>query len=134
MSVRSVLALMAGIYVFSLLFYPALSLVWPEVDVPLHLTGGFTAGMLGLACWDVLRRRNGVKGMPAWLTAFLLVCFVALIAVSWELYEFCVDAFNRSRGAFNVLAQQPSVPDTMADLFFGLSGGALSALIFRKRL
>lgn len=59
--------------------------------------------------------------------------FVALIAVFWEFFEFLYDVFISSKGYFEI-AQQ-GVADTISDLFFGLLGGLIAAILnLRNRI
>ncbi len=132
MKIRPVVAAMVAVYVLNYFFYPTLSGWWSEVDVPLHFFGGFLSGLLGLACWTWLQTRFHVKNVPVWAVACWAVCFTALVAVSWELYEFGVDAWHQSRG-ITAIVQQPSVTDTMADMALGLIGAAVSTLTLFRR-
>ncbi len=132
MKIRYVFGTMAAVYLLNSFFYPAMSAWWREVDVPMHFLGGLLSGLLGLACWEWLQARYHVKNVPTWTVALLAVCFTAFVAVSWELYEFGVDAWHRSRGII-ALTQQPSVADTMADMALGLLGAAVSTLTLVRR-
>ncbi len=132
MKVSAVFGSMAFLYFFSFFFYPSLSRVWAEVDMPLHFLGGFLAGLLGIACWNALGRRYGFKNVPSWVVALVAICFAALIATLWEFYEFGLDWYYQSRGLARSW-HQPSLADTMMDLFLGLVGAAVSTLTLRTR-
>lgn len=132
MTVRSVLCAMAVVFLLNFAFYPQMSRAWSEVDMPMHFLGGFLAGLLGLACWATVQKRYSIKNVPVWIIGVLAICFASLIATVWEFYEFGVDWYYQSRGLAHSW-HQPSLPDTIMDLFLGLVGAAVSTLTLRTR-
>ncbi len=92
----------------------------PWVDVPMHFFGGAS---IGIAYTLLLRRLAPFS--PAILLLFA-VSLVGLTAVLWELHEFLLDTFLQ-------WSTQPSVADTMEDLFLGLLGGLAGSLPFILR-
>ncbi len=130
-SIPAVFIAMAAVYFLNRIFAWVYR-VWPSFDIPMHILGGFLAGLLGLACWAWVRDRYGVRGMPAWAVGVFAVCFAALIATLWEFHEFLMDALYKSRGWARPW-MQPSLQDTMGDLLMGLLGAGVAALIFREK-
>ena len=133
--------------IFSLLFgavvyganWIAVLIGWYEkyewIDIPLHILGGMVAASLGIALLSTTTESITLK-KPfknwSWLWHFtVLISFVCLVAVIWELHEFIIDSFKY--GSFyeqlyteRVLGtHQPSVTDTMIDFIMGLVGGTL---------
>ncbi len=103
---------------------------WP--DLVMHMAGGFAVGVLGVAIHQWAEKRWGVFKRPWWYHGVSLIGFVALIAVFWELHEYVIDQWIRIPRGLSLT--QPSIADTMEDLFLGLLGGAAAVLLFRKRL
>src|SRR3989338_6886137 len=95
----------AGLYV---------ALKW--IDMPMHFLGGASIAMAGMSFLAFLKARGFVNELPFLIRTFFLISFVGLAAVSWELWEFSLD---RIFGG----SVQVDLPDTMADIFFGLLGG-----------
>ena len=76
-----------------------------------------------------------------WKNVLLLLAFLALVSVGWELLEYSHDHILTQFAFFNKLAflkpqslAQPSNVDTMGDLTFDLLGGALGILILKANL
>ena len=98
----------------------------PWVDMPMHFLGGVSIGFAGIAFLAFLRTRGFVSEMPFLLHAFLIMSFVGLAAVSWELWEFAADfMFNKHL--------QIDLFDTMGDMFFGFLGGFVLSILHRIR-
>jgi len=100
-------------------------------DAPVHFAGGFAAGALGLAVWNLL-----VKSMEfhkedkkyVWIiTCLFTLGFVALIGIAWELHEYILDVLKDN------MVRQPSLADTMSDFVLDLAGGLLAYAIWWKK-
>lgn len=111
-----------------LLFYAAAIksfdayLRWPNLDIPTHFAGGmaityFYATLLGEA-----QIRIGIT--PALIRNLCAWGMTAITAIAWEFMEFGMDYFLGTRTVLGV-------QDTLSDLFFGLTGGALSIVMMR---
>jgi hypothetical protein len=103
-------------------------------DVPMHAGGGFAMGALGLAIWnegiEEVRFKGALKRhLKWWLVPGIVLGFVALIGVLWELHEWLLDLVIPAAGSL----RQPSLPDTMTDFVFDLLGGAAALLIWNKK-
>ena len=98
--------------------------VAPWIDIPMHLLGGFTIAYSGSLILDYLGKRNLVKINNYWIWVLIVISFVALIAVFWEVVEFIYEFFYH-------VGLQPSIKDTILDLVLGIFGGFLFS-IFRK--
>lgn len=96
-----------------------------EFDALLHFGGGMLTGLVGLR-W--LRERLGtdVDVRRTYVAIIGMLGFVALVGVSWEIYEFLLDRFFSSALGFS---NQPSLADTISDLFFDIFGGAAALLL-----
>ena len=71
-----------------------------------------------------MKARGFTNALPFLLRMLLIISFVGLAAVSWELWKFAMDAvFDRHL--------QIGLFDTMSDIFFGLLGGLITSL-FRR--
>jgi hypothetical protein len=94
----------------------------PWVDIPLHFFG---AASLAVSYYLVLRM------FKVDLTGLILFLFVVSLVVAtgvlWEFLEFGVDL------VYPALKMQPSVADTVGDLFLDFFGGIVGAvLVFWK--
>ncbi|MEE8131579.1 MAG: hypothetical protein V3T98_00820 [Candidatus Paceibacterota bacterium] len=104
------------------------------LDVVMHFLGGFWVALLFFNLNSKLNFLpiNSLNSLTHKLiTIILSLGFVALIAVSWEFYEFLYDVFISIRG-YPWVAQQ-GMADTISDLFFGLLGGLIAAIIVLKK-
>jgi hypothetical protein len=106
-------------------------------DIPMHFSGGFAMGFLGLAIWEALVVRIAFKkSTSSWLRlatqASIILGFVALVGIAWEWYEFIFDSYA-SHVSLEFRPAQMGLGDTMADFFFDLSGGLLAFVLFRRR-
>jgi len=97
---------------------------FPNVDIPLHLAGGFVAGLFAICIRNELLRRKNIKRAPWWFDLLFVVGFAAMVASFWELYEFVLDATNLALG--NLDRTQLSVGDTVFDLMNGMIGATFS--------
>lgn len=94
------------------------------IDIPMHLLGGFAIAYSGSLILDYLGKRNLIKINNYWIWVLMIISFVALIAVFWEVAEFIFEFFYH-------VGLQPSIEDTILDLVLGIFGGFLFS-IFRK--
>lgn len=95
--------------------------VLPWIDMPMHFAGGASIGLAGIHFLAFLRTQGLVKELPFLLHTLFLVSFVGLAASLWELWEFALDTvFGKHLPA--------DLFDTMADIFFGLLGGAITSV------
>lgn len=102
-------------------------------DVPMHAGGGLAMGALGLAIWhegieDVTFKGALQRHLKWWLVPGVILGFVALIGVFWEVHEWLLDELIGG-----VYLRQASVADTMADFIFDLLGGTVALLVWGKR-
>lgn len=100
--------------------------VWPDYDVVTHFLGGCSIAV----SWSIIRRVLD-RDEPRWYGMLTTIAMVGLAAVLWEFSEFLMDRNGLFLGGF---VNQPSIADTMGDLFFGLLGGtAVAAFTTRRR-
>ena len=103
-----------------------------QIDIPMHIMGGFAMGMLGLAIHHQISTRHHNKTSPWWYHFIFVIGFAMLIGVAWEFYEFVLDQTVNTR--YRLPFSQPSVPNTMKDLFDDLIGAVAAFWIFRKNI
>lgn len=97
-------------------------------DRPMHFLGGVAMAMTGFSLLQIAKKKKWIRIKFLWLEVFLVICFVAFMAVAWEFHEFLLDSFLGS-------THQSSVGDTMRDLFLGIIGAlTLSVLLHAKSL
>ena len=116
----------------------ALGLLWaysalPWFDIPMHLGGGLAMAALAIGLWnegieEVTFKKSLERHLKWWLLPAIVLGFVALIGVAWELHEFVFDQFFPSQFGW----RQPSIGDTMMDFVMDIVGGIL-AIFFWKR-
>lgn len=100
------------------------------LDTPMHFIGGFLAGLI-MIWWSFYTKKVSLpKNLPMLYSFVIIVSMAALVGVLWEIYEFTVDNFVTGTGKNYINLTQPSIIDTMKDLFLDITGAALAATIF----
>ncbi|MFA5945446.1 MAG: hypothetical protein WC802_00850 [Patescibacteria group bacterium] len=112
--------------------------VWPYFDIPMHFLGGASIAVMGLVAWDMGLGygKRSLSSIPFLVKTVAVIGFVAIVGIVWEWYEFIHD-FARAFTQVVFTPAQPSIGDTMKDLFFDLFGAmaafACSYITFRKK-
>lgn len=97
--------------------------VYPLIDNWVHFLGGVAIFLMSyLAIYQARLVNSFLKLAPAMQFLFY-VSFVALFVVSWEIYEFCLDWWLGTH-------TQPSLVDTITDMFMGMAGGLSATSLF----
>ncbi len=112
------------------------SLYWrlPWIDNFTHFLGGATAGM-GMIWWTFYSAKISpmTKSLPKIYIFVIILGFVALVGVFWEIYELIVDRLITKNNYISIL-QSSGLIDTMKDLVVDLLGGsAVIWLFFKER-
>ena len=118
----------AGVFVFSYvisILFNAYA-VYPWIDIPMHFLGGFAIAYTSYLFLRFFREKGYMEINNKALFTLIIVSLVALIAVLWEFYESLMKYFFDTN-------MQPSLEDTILDLFMGLIGGVVGAWVFRKK-
>jgi len=92
----------------------------------MHLLGGISIGITYSLLIKRSEEENYLRIEHKFIQYMIIISLVALTAVIWEFYEFIMDQLIET-------LSQPSLKDTMGDLFLGLLGGTLSYLGMHKR-
>jgi hypothetical protein len=95
------------------------------MDIPMHFLGGLAISYTAVLFLRFFREKDFIIIKKWFIFILVVVSVVVLIAVLWEFYEFLLKYF------FHVNTQ-PSLEDTLFDLFIGLVGGIVGAIGFRK--
>src|SRR3989339_1113526 len=95
------------LHAFGLMFHLYDLLEW--YDVPMHFGGGLAMGALGLAIWCEGIEEVKFKGalqrhLKWWLLPGVILGFVALIGVLWEVHEWLLDEWLGGS-----IARQPNI-------------------------
>jgi len=99
--------------------------VLPWLDIPMHVLGGiFIANSFSLAITYV-QEKGFISDLNVLTRSVFLFTLTATAAVIWELGEFTLDFFFRTRA-------QAGLEDTMLDMFLGLVGGAALILFLTR--
>lgn len=108
---------------------------WHSYDMVMHFLGGAAMGLLALSLWDRYIKNVTFTVKHRWskriFFTFCILGFTAMVGVVWEWYEFAFDMFVLP-GLDGWVVSQPSVADTMADLFLDLSGAFTVSLLRMK--
>lgn len=100
-------------------------LVW--IDIPLHFLGGL---LVGIWAWLVFGRGPRAHSfIHKWVLIFGVT---ALVGVSWEFFEWILDHVLSQWYVFP--RNQPSVDDTLGDLFMDLLGGVVGGFLAAKKI
>jgi hypothetical protein len=103
-----------------------------QIDVPMHLMGGFAMGILGLAIHHQVSTKHHNKTSPWWYHFAFVVGFAMMVGVAWEFYEFMKD--QTIHVWFNLPPSQPSLANTMKDLLNDWIGAMAAFWMFRKKI
>lgn len=105
--------------------------LYPNFDIPMHFSGGFVMGMLGLAIHHQMASPAHNRYHHLHHVLFVLG-FTMLIAVAWEFHEYLID---ETIGKWNGWGKtQLSLGDTMLDLLLGGIGSLVAFAVFRKKV
>jgi hypothetical protein len=124
---KFILSFLAPFLVFclALAFYFSKSyFIFPWLDIPLHFIGGASIAYSGILLLRNFPEYICIKNEI--VKILILVSFVCLFAILWELWEFLLGNFLMID-----LFVQGSLEDTLLDLFLGLCGGIFVA-VFSK--
>ena len=91
--------------------------VWPPIDIPLHLLGGFAIAFFVSSAIQVFAERGLIEKPNAFLHLVLVFALACTAAVFWELAEWTAD---HTIGT----TCQIGLDDTILDLLMGVVGGA----------
>ena len=118
----------ACVFVFSKFIDMAFDayVVFPWVDIPMHFLGGISIAYTSFLFLRYFKEEGFISINRKFLHVLFVVSLVALVAVLWEFYEFL-------QFYFFGIPTQPSVADTMLDLFVGLIGAAFGSFVFRNK-
>ena len=111
-------ALVLVIHLFATIFRIYYTVLW--FDSPMHLIGGMS---IALAAHNFLRHDRSKLTVIVYCTH--IIGTTAIASIAWELIEFGLDYISYAH-------HQPSIGDTMKDLWMGLSGAALITLYLIK--
>lgn len=104
-------------------------------DAVVHFFSGILEAIFLIWLCHKFPKTNILHEDSVWKNIVVLIAFVALLAVTWELLEFSADHFrmyilHENLTNPNILAQ-PNNSDTMGDFTFGLSGAFLGAFLVK---
>ena len=116
------IVVIAILHVAGFVFRWNYSLLW--YDLLLHFLGGM---WVAFAAAKFFRKPISEIG---WMGPVFLVALVALVGVTWEIYEFTIDElFFEERALWRA---QDGNTDTMSDLMMDLAGGIAVALWYAR--
>lgn len=126
--IASMIWLPAAVFIIHVLLIVSNAYYWFEwIDSPMHFLGGVTLGLTFSTLLFLLQKKNYLGNAHPIVLFFLVIGLAAFAGVVWEFLEFAGGAL------FSFLGQQPSVADTMKDLFLDLAGAVVGFLIFQRR-
>lgn len=101
----------------------------PEFDSIMHFSGGIAIAIMAYAAWDMgfgLYEKRVMDSIPVVVQVLFVIGFVSFVGVVWEWHEFLLDQMHIQR-MIAFVPMQPSVGDTMMDLFLDIFGATLYA-------
>jgi hypothetical protein len=103
--------------------------IFPGFDVPMHFFGGMSIAYSTYYALKLLQQKKLVGHLLPIAVVVIMVSCAALAAVLWEFLEFGLDYIVYHSTHF-----QPSIIDTMKDLFMGIGGAyVIAALTLLKK-
>lgn len=97
------------------------------IDTPMHVLGGFSIANSAAYVIYLAQKENAMIIKNGLLKIIVIIAFVCLTAVLWELYEFIHDMIF---GTNFVVSSY----DTTKDLIMGALGGIIYCVIFFKKI
>ncbi|MCK9595610.1 hypothetical protein M0R19_00265 [Candidatus Pacearchaeota archaeon] len=98
---------------------------FPNFANVMHFSGGIILAFTFFPLLNYLNKEGFLK-LNRFMKFIFVISLIISVAVFWEFYEFVMDYF------FNV-NWQPSLADTMGDLFLGMTGGIIAGMIFFRK-
>lgn len=119
MKMAAIIAVLTlGLHLLAIQFYLYWVFAW--FDILMHFLGGLFLGFFTYGFFT--RRFNWFEKLPA-ITIFAIVTsLVIVLGFTWEVFEFYL-------GSELDISLQPSLNDTIADLFFDTTGALVAVLI-----
>jgi hypothetical protein len=102
-----------------------------DIDIAMHLLGGFVMGMLALAIHHSASKNSNLKRVPAWYLYLFVVGFAMFIGVAWEAHEYLID--QTLTKWFDWPLSQLSLTDTMGDFLNDWVGATVCFFFFQRR-
>jgi hypothetical protein len=93
------------------------------IDSPMHFLGGVSVGLMGVGILFLYGEKNPKSSIPLFIKVIFVLGVVALVGIAWEWYEYLLDHVVFTRELIGL--SQPSIADTLLDLFFDLLGGGV---------
>jgi len=92
--------------------------LFPPLDIPMHLAGGFAIAYFFLGCLRALEEQGLMRTLEHLLQATLLFALTCTAAVFWEFFEYISDHWIKTHA-------QPDLEDTLLDMLMGIVGGTI---------
>lgn len=102
-----------------------------SIDTYSHFLGGLAIAYAAYSVLSLLEKRNWITIQKNILRAGIVLTTVMAIAVLWEFYEFLYDYFVDASSYLFIM--QPSVADTIKDLYMGMFGAIIFCIIILYR-
>lgn len=93
------------------------------IDIYMHILGGVAATLSINYALRLLEKHKKIIISNLLVKWIFITVAVTAVAVLWEFYEFTSDLFFGTQ-------HQPTLFDTMKDLFNGISGAIIACLLF----
>lgn len=101
--------------------------LFPELyilDIVAHYFGGFAIAWSTCLAWRAMERRGWIRVCDPLVRTYIIATSGLVVGVVWEWWEFWMQRWTGN-------IYQPTMGDTMQDLFMDLIGGILFVLILR---
>lgn len=100
--------------------------LWPNVDDIFHFLGGVSIAHGYVLTIRHLYKTKHISRLDPIIEVVFLLALVASTTVFWEFGEYLSDTYLGS-------SMQGGIPDTMLDMFLGISGGVLTVTLMNKK-
>ena len=100
--------------------------VYPDLDIPMHLLGGFAIAFFIEASIATFMRRGLIPDPGRVTRSVLLFALVVTATVFWEFSEYLSDRYLGTRA-------QPGLEDTLLDMLLGTVGGLIFMAVLAAR-
>lgn len=102
--------------------------LWEAVDVPVHILGGFTVGILAAGLIHHAKAGN----RPFWFNFIFTAAVVVMVGAGWEILEY--GFYKYSQTGASIIGDGLTVRDLLGDLINDGIGAVLAWFIFIRKL
>lgn len=95
------------------------------LDITAHFLGGLTISWSAMIAWSFAKKAKYITTFQPWMMYYMIATAGLVVGVFWEWWEFWMQRWTGSM-------YQPTIADTMQDLFMDLIGGIFFIILAKQ--